>query len=490
MSQASPKRRPSRPNPPPSVRPAAPVIEYVPAVVASPKAAHSWSSRPSREPASRYARRFRGIDAHALHLLQVDHQPAVAGGLARDAVPAGPHGRQEPVFAREVDGVAHVARAGAAGDQRGLPVEHAVPDATAGIVGGASLQEQVAAQARREILDRRTGQVEVAAVERFRGDVADVLEHRGPAGERPGRGQRQSRAHEFASFHVGFPPARTVLPAWNLRTQARIAKPTTRTSATSRTACKDAVVTMATQAASASTAMMVPPGIWQRSGAIAPAQRDQRCGRGAMGQHARDHEDREQVLERAGDGKQPGEQGVDDDGDVRRAIDGVHRQELPRQVAGLGEGIDISRRDQQLHDVAAEAGQDGRSGHQGGARRPQESLREVGERQLRGGRIWQHAKAGEHQQDVQQAAEREAGQDADRQIAPGIAHLAGEDRRDVEAEAGEQRKLKRVREAVRRPRLRNRQVVPAREPETGEGDRHERQELRDGDDSFPTRRPA
>jgi hypothetical protein len=60
LSQVSPKRRPRRPKPPPSVSPAAPVCETVPAVVANPNAAVSWSRRPSGEPASRKARFISG----------------------------------------------------------------------------------------------------------------------------------------------------------------------------------------------------------------------------------------------------------------------------------------------------------------------------------------------------------------------------------------------------------------------------------------------
>ena len=98
-------------------------------------------------------RRF-GLDANALHGLQVDDEPAVAGGLAGDAVAAGTDSSQQTVLACEVDGVAHIGGASAAGDQGRLPVEHAVPDTPARIVVRATLKQQVAAQTGREGLDR------------------------------------------------------------------------------------------------------------------------------------------------------------------------------------------------------------------------------------------------------------------------------------------------------------------------------------------------
>ena len=111
---------------------------------------------------------------------------------------------------------------------------------------------------------------------------------------------------------------------------------------------------------------------------------------------------------------------------MRRAIDGVHRGELPRQVSGLGRGRRYPRGDtSNCTMLPPEQDRTAASGHQVAPVGPRKVCAEVGERQLRGGRVRQHAEAGEHQQDVQQAAEREAGQDADRQIAPGITHLAG-----------------------------------------------------------------
>ena len=58
-------------------------------------------------------------------------------------------------------------------------------------------------KARREFLDRRAPQGEVAAVERLGGDIADILQYRRPALERPGCSQRKACSYKFASFHLG-----------------------------------------------------------------------------------------------------------------------------------------------------------------------------------------------------------------------------------------------------------------------------------------------
>src|SRR4029077_14241337 len=100
-----------------------------------------------------------------------------------------------------------------------------------------------------EVLDRRAAQRNVGPIERLRGDVADILENGGPAPERPGRGECKTRADEFASFHGGSYPGRTVLLAARQRTNARIANPMATTITTSRTDCHVCVAIRATQAA-------------------------------------------------------------------------------------------------------------------------------------------------------------------------------------------------------------------------------------------------
>ena len=93
------------------------------------------------------------IDAHAVHLRQVDHQALLAHRLAGEAVAAAAHRQQQLVRRRELHRLHDVGGAAAARDQRRMAIEGAVPDAPRGVVAGAVAQQQLAAQARREILD-------------------------------------------------------------------------------------------------------------------------------------------------------------------------------------------------------------------------------------------------------------------------------------------------------------------------------------------------
>ena len=258
----------------------------------------------------------------------------------------------------------------------------------------------------------------VAAIQRLRGDVADILEYRGPAPERPGGGESEAGADEFASLHDGYPPGRTVLPAGRHRTKARIAKPMTSTMKTSRTASpgnrreqRDAGHEREHRDDDAARNV-------DGRDALAAAQHDERGGGRAVGEHAGDHEDREDVLERARDGEQPGERRIDGDGGIRRAPGRVHGGERPRQVAGLGQREDVrAARPASARELPPARRDDRRDRHQRPADRADECGGDVGQGQLRCRRVRQHAEAGEHQQQVEQAGDREPAQDADRQVA-------------------------------------------------------------------------
>ena len=69
-----------------------------------------------------------GIDAHALHRREVDHQRVVGDRKARERVPAAAHGDRQAARAPELHRGDHVRDAGAASDQRRMPVDRAVPD--------------------------------------------------------------------------------------------------------------------------------------------------------------------------------------------------------------------------------------------------------------------------------------------------------------------------------------------------------------------------
>ena len=365
------------------------------------------------------------------------------------------------MLACEVDGVPHIGGAGAAGDQGGFPVEDPVPDTPARIVVRATLKQQVAAQAGREGLDRGAWQRERAPSSDFAATSPTSLR----IADQPlsgGGSESEAGADEFASLHDGYPPGRTVLPAGRHRTKARITKPMTSTMKTSRTASRETVASSATQATSASTEMTTPPANMDGRDAFTAAQHDERGGGRAVGEHAGDHEDREDVLERARDGEQPGERRIDGDGGVRRAPGRVHGGERPRQVAGLGQREDAAGRDQHLHGVAARRRDYRRNCHQRSTDRAEERRGDVGQGQLGRGGVRQYAEAGQHQQQVEQAGNREPAQDADGQVPAGIAHLAGHDGGDVEADAGEEGEQQGVHEAVRLARFGRRQTRSSR----------------------------
>ena len=154
LSAASPCLPMSQPSPPPSVRPAMPVVETTPPVVARP---WSWVSRlnsPHVTPPWARTVRRPGIDVDALHEREVEHQPAFADGLPRDAVTAAADGKLQVVRARESNGVDDVGGPEAASDQGRTADEHAVVDATHLVVASVGGREDAAAQAGPKVLER------------------------------------------------------------------------------------------------------------------------------------------------------------------------------------------------------------------------------------------------------------------------------------------------------------------------------------------------
>src|SRR5205823_6639627 len=78
----------------------------------------------------------RRVDLDGAHRRQVDHQAALGDGLAGDVVAAAPDRHLAAGLPPETDGVDDVGRRGAAGDDRGVLVDHAVVDATGVVVTG------------------------------------------------------------------------------------------------------------------------------------------------------------------------------------------------------------------------------------------------------------------------------------------------------------------------------------------------------------------
>ena len=86
-----------------------------------------------------------GIDVHAPHPREIDHQPAVVGPEPRRAVPAAAHGEIEPVLPGDVD------RGDGVSDLLGLqhckwtPIEDAVVHGARRVIGGVSRRDHRAA---------------------------------------------------------------------------------------------------------------------------------------------------------------------------------------------------------------------------------------------------------------------------------------------------------------------------------------------------------
>ena len=141
-----PYLRLSQPKPPPSVSPAMPVVELMPTGVARPWAWVAASRSASVAPPSMVTRRAPGSTRRGLHLREVDYDTVVAHGIAGDVVPAAADGEQEPVVPREVHRGDDVRRGGAADDERGVLVDHRVPDLACAFVGIVARKKNFAAE--------------------------------------------------------------------------------------------------------------------------------------------------------------------------------------------------------------------------------------------------------------------------------------------------------------------------------------------------------
>src|SRR5579862_3960827 len=108
------------------------------------------------DPAARVARG--GIDMHASHGCEVDHEPSVAYGLARETVAATAHRDEQIVRFGKRHGLRHIRRTDAACDERGLTVEGAVPDLARLVVTGLPGKQELAAQRSLQVLDIRCGE--------------------------------------------------------------------------------------------------------------------------------------------------------------------------------------------------------------------------------------------------------------------------------------------------------------------------------------------
>ena len=94
------------------------------------------------------------IDPDALHPREIEHDPAVAGRVARRRVAASPHGERGSGLAGVVHDRDDVDRAERTDDREGLHVEHAVPDPPRRVVVGVYRGDQLTAQLSVERFER------------------------------------------------------------------------------------------------------------------------------------------------------------------------------------------------------------------------------------------------------------------------------------------------------------------------------------------------
>ncbi len=101
LSTVRPNLRVVQPKPPPSARPATPVVELMPSGVASAEGLRFLVE--IGEQSAGLDARGAGlrIDLHRFHQRQIDEQPAIADRVARDVVAAAAHRKQQAFRAGE-----------------------------------------------------------------------------------------------------------------------------------------------------------------------------------------------------------------------------------------------------------------------------------------------------------------------------------------------------------------------------------------------------
>ena len=88
-----------------------------------------------------------GVDPHGAHERQVEHQPAIAHGVARDVVAAAADGHRQAMLAGEADGVDDVGDAAAAHDGVRAAIDHRVPHGPCRVVARIAVDQHLALQA-------------------------------------------------------------------------------------------------------------------------------------------------------------------------------------------------------------------------------------------------------------------------------------------------------------------------------------------------------
>ncbi len=199
----------NQPKPAPSVRPATPVVELMPSGVARPWACAAASKSPRVQPGSTVRLASARIHLDALHQRKIDHETAIAHGIARDVVPAASNGDDQIVLAREVDGADHILRRLAAGDQSGSAVDHGVPDLACLVVASVARKQDIATEVRLELVDACRSKfihsclLTVSHVQPpdCRKCIADPTGHRSTRADRTPRRPTASRVRENSYVH-------------------------------------------------------------------------------------------------------------------------------------------------------------------------------------------------------------------------------------------------------------------------------------------------
>ena len=136
-----------QPKPPPSVRPATPVVELMPSGCREREGLRLLVEVRERAAGLDPGGASDRVDAHRAQRRQVDQEPAVADGVAGDVVAAAAHRDQQFVLAREVNRADDVGGPGAADDHARPAIDHGVPDRPCRVVAGVTRQVEGAAQA-------------------------------------------------------------------------------------------------------------------------------------------------------------------------------------------------------------------------------------------------------------------------------------------------------------------------------------------------------
>ena len=152
-----PRLRLSQPKPPPSVRPAIPVVELMPTGVARPWACVARSTSASVAPGP--TRAMRAAESTSTAFMadrSIIKPPSQTAFPAMLCPPPRTATSRSCAAARRTASVTSPA-VGAPGDRRRPPVDHGIPDAARGVVSGRFRTEQLAAERGRERVERTRG---------------------------------------------------------------------------------------------------------------------------------------------------------------------------------------------------------------------------------------------------------------------------------------------------------------------------------------------